>query len=58
MGSRGWGAAERSHVCQAWHRAGEVKGLAPGIRAAEGEEQDKGIHREEGRGREPSPFPD
>jgi hypothetical protein len=36
-------AAELSRVCRAWHRASEVKGLAPGVRAAEGEEQGQGV---------------
>jgi hypothetical protein len=35
-------AAHRERVCRAWHRAGAVQGLAPGVRAAEGEEQSKG----------------
>jgi hypothetical protein len=30
-------------VCQAWHRASEVKVLVPGDRGAEGEDQGKGV---------------
>jgi orotidine-5'-phosphate decarboxylase len=37
------GAAHAQRVCRAWHRASEVQVLAPGVRAAEGEEQGKGV---------------
>jgi hypothetical protein len=46
-------AADAGRVCQAWHRASEVKVLAPGIRGAEGEEKGKGTYREVGSGGSP-----
>jgi hypothetical protein len=36
-------AAHLQRVCRAWHSASEVQGLAPGVRAAEGEEQGQGV---------------
>jgi hypothetical protein len=35
-------AGQLGRVCRAWHRASQVKVLAPGVRAAEGEEKGKG----------------
>ena len=35
-------AAQAQRVCRAWHRASQVKVLAPGVRAAEGEEKGQG----------------
>jgi hypothetical protein len=42
-GRAGQRAAELFRVCRAWHRASAVQVLAPGVRAAEGDEQGKGV---------------
>jgi len=36
-------AAELQRVCRAWHRASEVRVLAPGVSGAEGKEKGKGV---------------
>ncbi|OGW36462.1 MAG: hypothetical protein A2Y97_08500 [Nitrospirae bacterium RBG_13_39_12] len=43
--SSGWltATADFGRVCQAWHRACEVKVLTPGISGAEGKEKGKGV---------------
>jgi hypothetical protein len=46
-------AAQACRVCQAWHRASAVQGLAPGRRGAEGEAQGQGVHRAVGSGGSP-----